>query len=120
MPDPTPVDTSPEGVTRKPRYLYSLTEVMVIFLIFILHLICRPVLLKTMHLDFSTLIFSQFFAEKSDRSCSISVNPSLLSDTITRSSAHRMQLSGSFGPIFDGLFLGLLRISGKSDIKNIE
>ena len=57
---------------------------------FMLHLTNRPVLLKIIHLVLSELILSPFSDEKFTKSRSILVSPSLLSETITKSSAQSM------------------------------
>ena len=63
---------------------------MIKVLHFIEHLMCRPVLLNIIHFVLSTFIFNPLSAENFSRLCNIFVSPSLLSEIITRSSAHRI------------------------------
>ena len=111
---------SPDGVTTNPRYLYSLTVLIVVTSILKFRLINLPVLLNIIHLVFSVLILREFCFAYTLSFDNLLVNPSSVLERRIRSSAHNIQLSCFPSPILGDSWSDDFIATGKSARKILK
>ena len=89
-----------DGVTRNPRYLYSLTISSGVFPNLKERLISLPVLLNIMHFVLSRLTCIRFLSVYSMRFFNMLLRPFSVSDKISKSSAHIRELRYSVSSFY--------------------
>ena len=115
-----PVLISPDGVTIKPKYLYSRTVLMLFSPYEKCLLSKRPVLLNIIHWVLSVFIVNLFISAYVFRATSIFLRPVSVSDSIKRSSAHIKLLICFSSDILTGVFISLFNALGRSAKKILK